>query len=284
MRELGLDAFRFSIAWPRVLPDGRGTRERGGPRLLRPARRRAARQRHRAVRDALPLGHAAGARGRGRLAGARHRRRVLRVRRGGRGAARRPRRPLDHAQRAVGRLVGRPRLGPSRARAATSEPDALATAHHLLLSHGRAVEILRRALARRRRSGSRSTSTIPYAGERRRRTTSPPRAGSTGCTTAGSSTRSSAARYPEDMLEAWAAIMPEIHDGDLETISAPIDFLGVNNYTSPLVAADAERRPLADRAPRRRRPHRHGLGGRPGRAARPARPAAATTTSRRRST
>src|SRR5436309_14671261 len=24
MRELGLDAFRFSIAWPRILPDGRG--------------------------------------------------------------------------------------------------------------------------------------------------------------------------------------------------------------------------------------------------------------------
>ena len=24
MRELGLDAFRFSIAWPRVLPEGRG--------------------------------------------------------------------------------------------------------------------------------------------------------------------------------------------------------------------------------------------------------------------
>ena len=40
------------------------------------------------------------------------------------------------------------------------------------------------------------------------------------------------------MLEAWAAILPEMHDGDLETIAAPIDFLGVNNYTSPLVAAD----------------------------------------------
>src|SRR5690348_17468803 len=24
MRDLGLDAFRFSIAWPRVLPEGRG--------------------------------------------------------------------------------------------------------------------------------------------------------------------------------------------------------------------------------------------------------------------
>jgi beta-glucosidase len=41
------------------------------------------------------------------------------------------------------------------------------------------------------------------------------------------------------MVEAWAEIMPEVRDGDLETISAPIDFLGVNNYTSPLVAADA---------------------------------------------
>ena len=40
------------------------------------------------------------------------------------------------------------------------------------------------------------------------------------------------------MLEAWAPILPEISDGDLETIAAPIDFLGVNNYTSPLVAAD----------------------------------------------
>jgi beta-glucosidase len=40
------------------------------------------------------------------------------------------------------------------------------------------------------------------------------------------------------MVEAWAEIMPAIHDGDLETIAAPIDFLGVNNYSSPLVAAD----------------------------------------------
>src|SRR5450759_2292133 len=30
MRELGLDAFRFSIAWPRVLPEGRGPVNRAG--------------------------------------------------------------------------------------------------------------------------------------------------------------------------------------------------------------------------------------------------------------
>ena len=44
--------------------------------------------------------------------------------------------------------------------------------------------------------------------------------------------------YPADMLEAWEPILPEIADGDLETIATPIDFLGINNYTSPLVAAD----------------------------------------------
>jgi len=60
--------------------------------------------------------------------------------------------------------------------------------------------------------------------------------------------------YPADMLEAWQALMPAVEDGDLKTISAPIDFLGVNNYTSPLVAADSNggrsqimRRPDVDR-------------------------------------
>ena len=46
----------------------RGAVNAGGSRLLRPARRRAPRERDRAVRDAVPLGPAAGARGRGRLA------------------------------------------------------------------------------------------------------------------------------------------------------------------------------------------------------------------------
>ena len=40
------------------------------------------------------------------------------------------------------------------------------------------------------------------------------------------------------MVEALARSPARVRDGDLETISAPIDFLGVNNYSSPLVAAD----------------------------------------------
>ena len=94
--------------------------EPGGARLLRPARRRAARAGRDAVPDPVPLGSAADARGRGRLGGALDRGSVRRVCRSGCGAARRPRLPLDHAQRAVGRRVARVRLG--RTRAGTLEP------------------------------------------------------------------------------------------------------------------------------------------------------------------
>ena len=45
MAELGLDAYRFSVAWSRVMPDGRPGQP-GRPRLLPAARRRAARARH----------------------------------------------------------------------------------------------------------------------------------------------------------------------------------------------------------------------------------------------
>ena len=44
-RRSGLDAYRFSLAWPRLLPDGGGAAQPGRARLLRPARRRAARAR-----------------------------------------------------------------------------------------------------------------------------------------------------------------------------------------------------------------------------------------------
>ena len=69
-------------SWSRVLPDGTGAVNEAGPRLLRPARRRAARGRHRADRDALPLGPAGRARRPRRLAQPRHRGLVRRLRAG----------------------------------------------------------------------------------------------------------------------------------------------------------------------------------------------------------
>jgi beta-glucosidase len=205
MRELGLDAFRFSIAWPRVLPEGRGTVNTKGLDFY-----------DRLVDELLANGIA-------------------------------PYATLFHwdTPQALEDQGG----WPSRATVAwvghgwghhapgrESDSDALATAHHLLLSHGRAVEILRRN-SPNSEVGITLNLDNPYPAT-------------------DSDEDIAAARwvdglhnrwfldpifngaYPEDMLEAWSEIMPTVQDGDMETIAAPIDFLGVNNYTSPLVAAD----------------------------------------------
>jgi beta-glucosidase len=55
MKQLGLTAYRFSIAWARVLPEGRGRVNEAGSASTT-AGRHAARERHRAARDAVPLG------------------------------------------------------------------------------------------------------------------------------------------------------------------------------------------------------------------------------------
>jgi beta-glucosidase len=49
--------------------------------------------------------------------------------------------------------------------------------------------------------------------------------------------------YPRDMLEEYAGILPRIEDGDLETIAAPLDYLGVNYYTRNVVRAGAGAEP-----------------------------------------
>jgi beta-glucosidase len=235
MRELGLDAFRFSIAWPRVLPDGRGRVNEAGldfydrlvdellgngiapfvtlfhwdtPQVLEDAGGWPARDTVDAFSEFVD---------------------AVSARLGDRVGH-----WITHNEPWVVSWVGHGwgHHAPGR----ESDADALATAHHLLLSHGRAVEILRR-----NSPGSQVGITLnldnPYA--------------------ASDSDEDAAAtrwvdglhnrwfldpifkgHYPEDMAEAWAEIMPEVRDGDLETIAAPIDFLGVNNYTSPLVAAD----------------------------------------------
>ena len=206
MRELGIDAYRFSIAWPRVLPQGRGAVNAAGldfyDRLVDELLATGS-----AVRDALPLGHAAGARGRGRLAVARDRRRVRRVRRSGRARGSATACSTGSRTTSRGSSRGSGTAGATTRPGRTRDPEALAAAHHLLLSHGRAVEILRRDAPDA--AGRHHAEPRP---RRTRRATTPRtarrRAGSTGSHNRWFLDPIFRGAYPADMLEAWAESMP----------------------------------------------------------------------------
>nr|WP_284289527.1 family 1 glycosylhydrolase [Angustibacter aerolatus] len=138
MRDLGLTTYRFSIAWPRitpqVTPDELGPVNPEGLAFYRALVDEPGRRRHHPGHHALPLGPAAGARGRRGLGRPPHRRALRRVRRRRGPRVRRARRHVHHAQRALVHRVpglrrGRARTRPHRAarrpaRRAPPEPRA----------------------------------------------------------------------------------------------------------------------------------------------------------------
>jgi beta-glucosidase len=117
-----------------------------------------------------------------------------------------------------------------------SEADALAAAHHVLLGHGLAADVLRGHSADARvgitidlvafhpltDSPDDRAAVVRSDGFRNRWILDPVLRGA----------------YPQDMLELYEPILPPIREGDLRTIAAPLDFLGVNYYTRSVVRAD----------------------------------------------
>ena len=281
MRELGLDAFRFSIAWPRVIPTGRGTVNEKGldfydrlvdellgngiapyvtlfhwdtPQALEDAGGWPSRdiveafcEYVEAVADRLGdrVGHW-----------------------------------ITHNEPWVVSWVGHA-LGPSRPGAHVRR-DALATAHHLLLSHGRAVEILRRLspeLGGRHHAQPRPS----VSGLRPDEPTSPPRAGLTGCTTAGSSTRSSRRAIRPTSRRRGPRSCPSCTTATSRR-SRRRSTSSASTTTRHHSSRRARRRQVGDRTARGRRPHRHGLGDRPRRDCTICSSGCTTTTARLRST
>lgn len=51
-------------------------------------------------------------------------------------------------------------------------------------------------------------------------------------------------KYPEDGMAAAGSAMPAIAQGDMEIISQPIDFYGANIYSGTLIKADADGKPV----------------------------------------
>jgi beta-glucosidase len=119
---------------------------------------------------------------------------------------------------------------------ATSARDAFAAAHHLLLSHGLATPEIRRH-ARAAQVGIIVDSWPAHPA------TDDPRAVAAAQAADGLRNRwffdaLLRGEYPEDVLESHAQYAPPIGDGDMRTIATPLDWFGVNNYSRTLHDAD----------------------------------------------
>ncbi len=236
MRELGLNGHRFSIAWPRVIPEGRGRTNLAGldhydrfvDALLEAGIEPFVTLYHWDLPQPLED-------------------------RGGWPVRATVDAYAEYVEVVVGRLGDRVRhwitqcepwvigwLGygsGEHAPGRRSEYDALAAAHHVLLAHGRAVEIIRGASTEAEvgitidlvafhpltDSAEDAAAVARADGLRNRWILDPVLRGG----------------YPEDVADRLAAVVPLLEDGDMQAIAAPLDFLGVNYYTRNIVRADA---------------------------------------------
>jgi beta-glucosidase len=125
-------------------------------------------------------------------------------------------------------------------------PTALRASHHLLLSHGLALRALRGALGASVQAGialnlqpAHPATSAPEDREAARRMDGHLNRWFLDPLLRG--------RYPGDMLDLYEAFygpFDAVRDGDLAIISAPIDFLGVNYYNPHRVAAAPRELPL----------------------------------------
>jgi beta-glucosidase len=234
-RELGVDAMRVSIAWPRVLPEGRGrVNERGLDFYDRLIEELLANEIEPFVTLyhwdlPQPLEDRGGWPVRETVDAFSEYVELVVARLGDR-----VRRWVTHNEPRVISWLGY-RYG-LHAPGRTSLADAIATSHHLLLSHGRAVEILRRDGRDDVQVGLTLDLHPVY-----------PASGSEADRAAARRVDGIEnrwfldpvfhGRYPDDMLAEFGSAGPPVLDGDLQTIATPIDFLGVNNYSRQVVAA-----------------------------------------------
>ncbi|MEM9609399.1 MAG: GH1 family beta-glucosidase [Actinomycetota bacterium] len=242
MAELGIRAYRFSIAWPRVIPDGDGAVNEAGldfydrvvdtclahgiepfPTLYHWDLPQALEDRggwlDRGVTDAFC-----------RFTSAAVRRLGDRV--GTWCTLNEPFVSATHGYWEGTHAPGR-----------TSLRESVTAAHHLLLAHGRAVPVIRAAAPDARvgvvlnftpvtaRSSDRDDlDETRFTDDFENRWYVDPIAG---------------AGYPEWTVERLGWDRSEVLDGDMETIAAPIDLLGVNYYARQLVhAGDDTRDPI----------------------------------------
>ncbi|MCB9458473.1 MAG: beta-glucosidase [Anaerolineaceae bacterium] len=119
---------------------------------------------------------------------------------------------------------------------------ALTTTHHALLAHGRAVPLLRQNVANAKVGIALDMNVAEPATDKPKDVAAAMRFdGFQNRWYLGPLFRGN---YPEDMLELYAGNLPDIHDGDLAQINVPIDYLGINFYRRSVMAAGEEVPPV----------------------------------------
>jgi beta-glucosidase len=237
MQELGLGAYRFSISWPRIVPEGRGRVNRAGldyyerlvDELLAAGIEPFVTLYHWDLPQALE--DQGGWPVRATAEAFAEYVEVVTERLGDRVS--------NWITQCEPWVVGWLGYGTGEhAPGRKSDADALAAAHHVLLSHGLAADVIRREAG-----GGRVGITIDLVAFHP--LTDSPEDRAAVVRSDGSRNRwildpVLRGAYPEDMLDHLGPVLPEIEDGDLETIAAPLDFLGVNYYTRSVVRADSD--------------------------------------------
>jgi beta-glucosidase len=241
MRELGLNAYRFSIAWPRILPRGRGQVNAAGidfydrfvDELLASGIEPFVTLYHWDLPQVLED------------AGGWPRRETVEA-------------FVEYVEVVASRIGDRVRnwitqcepwviawLGygyGEHAPGRKNDADALAALHHVLVAHGRAVEVLRGSspeaavgitidlVAFEPLTGSPEDARAVSEADvfRNRVVLDPVLLG----------------EYPPEVVARFSGSLPVIEDGDMALVSAPLDFLGVNYYTRNVVRAGPDGAPL----------------------------------------
>ncbi len=246
MARFGLNAYRFSIAWPRVLPDGRGALNSAGldfyerlvDTLLANGITPFVTLYHWDL--PLPLADEGGWLQRG-TAEAFADYAALMVQRLGDRVQRWATINEPRCAAFVGHLEGRHAPGLQSVQA------ALSAAHHLLLGHGLAVQAMRAQRADTR------TSIVLDLKPHMPATATPEDAAAAlrgdGVFNRWFLDAVFLGRYPADTVRgfgaafnaAFNATLPSIRAADMAVISTPVDALGINYYTRALVRHDATR-------------------------------------------
>ena len=245
MRSLGLRAYRFSIAWPRVLPQGDGAVNEAGldfyDRLVDAMLERGIRPFATLFHWDLPQ----------RLQD-----------RGGWADRATVDAYLRYAQTVVGRLGDRIKdwmtlnepwvfafcghLYGVHAPGLKDLRTALSVAHHLLVAHGKVVPIIRAACPGARVGLVNNLEWIEPASDRPEDVAAAQRWD--GAFNRWFLDPIFGKGYPKDLWAWYQTDGPRIEPGDLEAMAAPTDFLGVNWYTRRLIAHDPTPRAASQRA------------------------------------